>query len=570
MITFIGKKVLPYAGMAMVVVVVGYFAIQNHRNFEKTIVAQAQHQLLDTVRFEAQSMNQEVTNLTRGLEILSEEVVVQESFANRFNKKSSGFLLLDDAFKDVRSLATSLSMIDAKGFVIYEVPARENIGKVLSSEADVRQVLADRHVYAGGIVMSAAGMPELAFDQPVFIQEKFVGLLRAVIRLDTLQAMVGRNEKEGRYSFLLDQDGRLLSYPDRVYLGKPVSALFTGNHSSLENGGFKALMAKSVRGEEGSGMCLLFPPDSPHQAEEVIVSFAPVFFGGRMWSLISAIDYDAIAGPVNKNERDNIIFAGLVVLVLLLSGAAFYRDQKKKNAELQRLYKDLADNLDELKSTQSLLIQAAKMEVVGKVAAGVAHEVKNPLAVILLGVNYLKNNVTSTDPSVKESLEDIESAVSRADLIIRGLLEFSTTSELELRPQAVRSLIDKSLFLVKHLLKENRIAVIIEVDKNTPVICVDMIKIEQALVNLFVNAIQAMPAGGELRVSAFQGGLTDGAHWVELRIEDTGAGLPPSVIRDLFVPFVTTKRGSGGTGLGLSIVKNIMELHGGKIVLENR
>jgi|GEM_PF-2005267 len=565
------KKIFPYAGMLVVVAVVGYFARQNHNYFEKIIVEQARRQLLDTVRFEASSLNQHVLNLTQELEILSGQEVIQEAFAYGPGKiRNVGFSLLDDSFKDVKTLADSLSMVDARGVVIYGAPSRDNIGKDLSSESDVRRALADRHVQASGIVYPAARVPVLTFVQPVLSQGRFVGLLRAVISLETLQAIVNRNVGGGAYAFLFDQDGRFLSYPDKHYLGQSVATLFADGHLSLDKSGFQTLMDQGLRGEEGSGICQLFPVDSPHEAEAVIVAFSPVYFGSHVWSLVSGIDYDAVSGPVNRNARDNIVFAGLVVLILLLSVAFFYRDQKRKNSELQRLYQEQKKNLQDLSSAQSMLIQSAKMESVGRLAAGVAHEVKNPLAIILMGVKYFRNNIKSKDEHVPVFLDDIEGAVNRADAIVNDLLDFSSITGLEIKSQDIHAIIDKSLLLVKHALKKANVRVIKELGEGLPAVNVDKNKVEQVFVNFFMNAVEAMPDGGELRVRTFREGAGGRVDWVVVRIEDTGMGIPESVLKDLFVPFVTTKRSVGGTGLGLSIVKNIMELHGGKVILENK
>ena len=197
------KKILPYAGMIIAVIIVGYLARQNHNSFEKIIVTQARRQLLQAVRIEGRLLSQRVSNLTQELEILSENTEVQAAFLSAPGTKNNlGFSQLDDSYKDVKSLADSLSMIDAKGIVIYEAPIKKNAGKDLSSEADVRKVLTDRRVLASGVIRKSSGESVLVYDQPVFKQDKFVGLLKAVIRLETLQAFVSRHEGEDYYSFL--------------------------------------------------------------------------------------------------------------------------------------------------------------------------------------------------------------------------------------------------------------------------------------------------------------------------------------------------------------------------------
>ena len=551
------KKILPYAGMIIAVIIVGYLARQNHNSFEKTIVNQARRQLLQAVRIEGRLLNQRVSNLTRELEILSENTEVQAAFLSAPSSKNNpGFTQLDDSYKDVKSLADSLSMIDAKGIVICEAPIKKNTGKDLSSEADVRKVLDDRRVFASGVIKTASGESILVYDQPVFKQGKFVGLLKAVIRLETLQAFVSRHEGEDYYSFLLDQEGFLLSYFDTHYLGKNLLTLFSDNNLSLKESRLETFLDGLGKGVEGSGEYRLLPVDSPHKAEDVIAAFSPISFGGNMWSLVTVEDYDSISGPVNRNARDNIVFGGLIVLALFLSGTILYQDQRRKN--------------NELRATQSLLIQSAKMEVVGKLAAGVAHEVKNPLAIILMNAGYLKDNVKTKDENISSALEDIMGSICRADTIVKGLLDFSSISKLEIETLDIHSLIDKALLLVKYTREKNNIRLAKNFAKDVPAVSVDKNKIEQVFLNLFMNAIQAMPSGGELKVSTFQAGASDKRQMVMVQIEDSGAGLTEIVMNNMFIPFVTTKHSSGGTGLGLSIVKNIMEMHEGKITLENK
>ncbi|MEI8012775.1 MAG: ATP-binding protein, partial [Candidatus Omnitrophota bacterium] len=402
---------------------------------------------------------------------------------------------------------------------------------------------------------TASGASVVNYDQSVFRQGKFIGLLRAVIRLETLHSFISTHQGGDTYFFLLDQEGRLLSYPDTHYLGQSLLTLFQDNNLSLKETSFGMLMDKLGWGEEGSGEYLLFPLDSPHKAEKSIAAFSPIYFGAHVWSLVAVEDYDSFAGPVNKNARDNIIFGGIIVLILLSSAVFLYRDQKRKN--------------EELKAAQSLLIQTAKMEVIGKLAAGVAHEVKNPLAVIQMSVDYLKQNVKSQDEDVIASLEDAENAVSRADTIIKGLLDFSASSDLDIKMQDIHALIDRSLTLVKYILEKNHVRVIKSFGEDIPMVGIDKNKIEQVFVNLLMNAVQAMPAGGELEIRTFRTGSSDERQMIIVQIEDNGSGIPESVLKDLYVPFVTTKRDVGGTGLGLSIVRNIMELHGGKIAVEN-
>ncbi|MBI4846496.1 MAG: PAS domain-containing protein [Candidatus Omnitrophica bacterium] len=245
----------------------------------------------------------------------------------------------------------------------------------------------------------------------------------------------------------------------------------------------------------------------------------------------------------------------------------------------------LKNAYEKLKEVQEQLIQAGKMVVVGELASGIAHEVKNPLAIILQGIDYLDKKISSNDANITSALKYMNDAVHRADGIIRGLLDFSTSSNLTLVCMRVEPIIESALFLVKNLLDKNKIKVEKEIEKNLAQAKLDKSKLEQVLVNIFLNAISEMPDGGTLTVRAFADKVTQiseeagrrvtdrfelGQPVIVIEVEDTGHGLSEEVKEKIFVPFFTTKRAKGGTGLGLGIAKNIIEQHSGKITIDNK
>jgi len=240
---------------------------------------------------------------------------------------------------------------------------------------------------------------------------------------------------------------------------------------------------------------------------------------------------------------------------------------------------------DEAKSAQLQLVQAAKLESIGRLAAGVAHEVKNPLAVILFAVDYLAESVDSPDPNVATALNDAREAVVRADAVIRALLDFSTGTELKPSRQDVNDVLQKALLLVRHALTKAHISVVEEFESGLPPAMLDRNKIEQVLVNLIINAIDAMPNGGRLIVRTRRERLKEagpevgvrktdrfrvGASVIIMEIEDTGTGIQETSEPRLFDPFFTTKPPGQGSGLGLAVCKSIVALHGGTIGIANK
>lgn len=222
-----------------------------------------------------------------------------------------------------------------------------------------------------------------------------------------------------------------------------------------------------------------------------------------------------------------------------------------------------------LRTVQSRLIQAAKMEVVGGLATGVAHEVKNPLAIMLQGIDYLSKKVKAEDENDTMILHRMRGAVKKADNIITGLLDFSTWSELKFVSHNLNAVIEASLLLVRHEIDSCKINVTKEFTKKLPRVKIDKNKIEQVFVNIFLNAIHYMPDGGRLSIRTYGNGVEGPEAAVFVEIEDTGQGVPKNILNRVFDPFFTTRRGSGGTGLGLSIARNIMDMHKGRIGIEN-
>ncbi|HQO37920.1 MAG TPA: ATP-binding protein [Candidatus Omnitrophota bacterium] len=253
-------------------------------------------------------------------------------------------------------------------------------------------------------------------------------------------------------------------------------------------------------------------------------------------------------------------------------------ERKKAEAQLQGAY-------EQLKLAQSQLVYTEKMETVGRLASGVAHEVKNPLAILLQCVEYLQRNVSKENEKVARTLEYMTTAVKRADNIIKGMLDFSSVSAIEYSRQRPEDIVENALVFVKHEIDKHHIAVEKAFAPDLPMISVDKNRIEHAFLNIFMNSIDAMADNGTLVIRVTSRVLDSvgegvgrrgvdtfkiGDRVVVFDIEDNGCGIPGDVLDKIFDPFFTTKHDQGGTGLGLSIIKNIMDMHHGRISLKNR
>ena len=263
----------------------------------------------------------------------------------------------------------------------------------------------------------------------------------------------------------------------------------------------------------------------------------------------------------------------VAVLLLLLAGTMIWNRALKQRVELRTR---------ELQDANVKLMQAEKMESIGRLAAGVAHEVKNPLAIIQMGADFLSQELPK-DETTGEVIKDIDDAVQRADTVIRGLLDFSRDKKLERTAGSINEVIKSSLHLVGHEMRQRQIDVKTQLADNPPELELDASKLQQVFINLFMNAAHAMERDGLLQVMTQVKTLGDEADlsrdnenrfkqgetvlWVEVR--DNGPGIINKDTSKIFDPFYTTKPVGEGTGLGLSVSRNIINLHQGSIDIRN-
>lgn len=260
-------------------------------------------------------------------------------------------------------------------------------------------------------------------------------------------------------------------------------------------------------------------------------------------------------------------------------------ERKMTEQELKKINGELRQANNDLKKAQEHLIQAEKMESIGRLASGVAHEVKNPLAMIGMGLELLARRLPEDDKKAAETVERMKRGIERAKKIVTGLVDFSSSRNLDFQPVSVEELVEESMDLVDYQLRAQRVTVRYDIPKNLPKLMVDRTRVQQVLLNLCINSMHAMENGGELAISAelvsrneveFDAGWRkrerpkEGDSLVRLTVRDEGSGIPEEALGKIFDPFFTTKPTGTGTGLGLAVSRKIAELHGGELSLGNR
>lgn len=252
-------------------------------------------------------------------------------------------------------------------------------------------------------------------------------------------------------------------------------------------------------------------------------------------------------------------------------------ERRKMTFHLQEAYA-------KLRASHNQLIQAEKMHAVGQLASGVAHEVKNPLGILLQGIDYLEATLIDRGDDISEVLKVMRGGIKRADGIVRLLQDFSRAATSELKAEDAVRILDDSLMLLKQKMKLKRIEIIKEMEAGLPKVLADENKLQQVFINLFLNAIHAVDEDGCIiihtctkKMTGIKNGVglrsvdpfKPGERLVIIEITNTGAGISQENLQKVFDPFFTTKIKGEGVGLGLSICKNIIDQHGGLLKIEN-
>ena len=340
--------------------------------------------------------------------------------------------------------------------------------------------------------------------------------------------------------FMLDPEGRVTSWntgAERIKGLKHEEAI--GEHFArfyATEDQVKGLPAQALRQAAGEG----------HYEQE---GWSVRKDGSRFWAntIISAL----------RDEREALVGFSVVSRDLT--------EQKRVDEVRRESEHKLREQAQEL---EQQLIASGRLVSIGEITASMAHEFNNPLGIIRGFAQDLLSEIESSNPQYR-SLQIIEEETRRCEKIIQELLQFARPKSTDLCLTDVKQLIEKTLNLVAPRLYKQRVESIVQMDEDLPTIYADAQQLEQVLVNLYLNAIDAMPEGGKLNVGANVKPADGTSSTVVITVADTGFGIEKKDLPKIFQPFFTAKKKSG-LGLGLPICDRIIKNHGGKIEVESQ
>ena len=290
----------------------------------------------------------------------------------------------------------------------------------------------------------------------------------------------------------------------------------------------------------------------------------PLLSRNKVFGGIAADNLISESQITERKLQSLMVFANQAASAL--ENALMYEELKAFSDQLgERVRKATA----ELEETQRQLFQSEKLAALGKLSAGIAHEIRNPLTSIKILIHSLIDP-GATESSREKDLNVIETEIERVNKIIRQFLDFARPRPPSLEPVAPRTLVEETIALVGYEMESQGVKLERADDAGLPPAPMDREQMKQVLLNLILNALQAMPRGGRLKIRTARRSPSPemkGGPGVEIEVRDSGGGIPAEIQGRIFEPFFSTKE--EGIGLGLSVAQRIVEDHGGRIRVES-
>jgi signal transduction histidine kinase/CheY-like chemotaxis protein len=496
-------------------------------------------------------------NILGDLDYLARQPAIQEC--------QSGYERpLEDFYNIHADFISGVTRMDATGRIVYTAPyVAASIGADISQQEHVRKLLTTHQPVISDVFQSVQGYRGIACHVPVFQNGQFAGSVATLIPLDSIarRHLAGIHPAGTGFAWVLSRKGVYLFSQHREDIGRSVEEV------TARWPGLRTLAQAMMAGEQGSGT---YERELTAGGQRVLkqASYCPVHLSGTYWSIaVATPETDVLATMTGFRKRFAIVILLLLVSSIFLA-AFFYRAWVGAREAKYR-----ARQLEEQQHLTRQMQLAEKVNTVGRLAAGLAHDLNNLLTPILGNSEVLLQRVSVGSDSA-EMLAEIQRAGLMARDLIRQLLAMGQEQLAAVRPVDLHVLIHGLEQLLRRTLREG-ITLQLELAATDPRIMGDPGYLERALLNLVLNAKDAMPAGGVLTISTRNQLYTAGAvhsgsepaagDSLLLQVRDTGCGMPPEILDRIFEPFFTTKEYSGGVGLGLAAVRSIVSQHGGEI-----
>jgi len=385
---------------------------------------------------------------------------------------------------------------------------------------------------------------------------QFVGAVCYLINFDWLvqQHVAPLEITDLDFIWLIDEKGRLLYHSHHPEMQK--RSLFDSTKTCTQC--HSNFIAQREILKSGSGI-----KEYRVGAEPVrLMAYSSVNMGNLQWYVVLSTLQAKTIALLQSKFRFFFIHVGVIIVIILISGwLLYYFNAKRIRAEEEQR------RAEEHKELQEQIDHAAKLASIGELVDSVAHEINTPTSIISMQADAILMQAEKQD-GIKNDLKLIKEQTRRIHKYTRSLLDFSRRMPFRPRPTDICQTVDHCLFLIGHRFRAQKIKILKKYDQDLPQIAVDPGQIEQVVINILNNAVDAIEERGRIEIAISLIHL-DGKKYINLIFEDNGPGIAPETITEIFNAFYTTKEGAKGTGLGLSISRAIIQRHRGQINVES-
>ncbi len=542
------KFILSYLLFGLVPLLV--ISYQSFSSASASLERHVNNQLSDLTLKTASQSRQRYREITKDLDLLAGYPFIQLSFLQfSFGQRMETIHFMLQRYKSRNDLYSRISLISLDGELILTIPEGDTRRVAANIDQNRLKLAALTDDYFSGVITDHHEGPLLIFSKRVYDFEHPtipVGLLAFYIRLDSLTQFVEELDGDSNaVGFVYDH------YLDRFLQNRPLS--FDPREQ--------------------------LPPRALDDVRSVDHLGNKLFFAGvpeLNWTVGFTLPTDVLFGDINALRGQNLFFALAIAVFALVTTLFFVRRITEPiralthgaqqfsegnlshricirgEGEMKRLGEEFNAMAEKLTARDKQIRTVDRLASLGILAAGVAHEVRNPLAGMKSCAQLMQRKAISRE--VAELAGGINEEIQRLDAIVRRLLEFARPAEAARSPVALADVFERALEMTRGPLESAGIAIRKEFQP-VPKVFIDPRQVQQILLNLILNAAQAMPAGGTLRLA-----LTLEGEDVVATVADTGCGIPAEHLERIFDPFFTLQ--PGGTGLGLSMAHSLMEENG--------
>lgn len=550
----------------------GYFTV--HRSYKALKLQKQQDELVMAKNISAQ-VQDVLIKAKQTIELLAQYPAIKSMDVARQQEALT-------SVTQVTELIDGMIIVDLKGNILVLDKSGPDVSHLIPDspyQQFVALVKKTGKVQFLKIYKSKTGDVAAAINAPIYHGGKMAGVLSGGILLTKhdlggiARIRIGRSG----YAYIVDGQGHVVADPQTEKLLENVSANTAvrelldkreGVTEFINQEGVQVLAAFAPIKETGWGVVVSqLTSESYALADQILYFIAGVFFLSLAGALAIGVFFARrVAKPVDSLVQGvKQVAEGRLDLRITASR----RDEIGELAEaFNNMTVKLKSHMDEttrayaqVLQTQKQLAQSEKMAAIGQLTADLAHEIYNPLNIISGFSDYLIGKRLPED--VHRHLEDISRETYRCQKLVAELLNFAKPKELQRVPADINQLVQATLALVQNQIKSQGVVTEANFSKAMPSVSLDRDQIKQVLINLLVNACQAMPQGGTLSVRTAR----NNGH-VEIAIQDTGTGIAAENLENIFHPFFTTKK--NGTGLGLTISYALVKVHGGRIEVKSK